>query len=105
MHNVYGSNPKNIKAWIGPRIECCCYEVGENVLSKIESLDLLKPPYVKNKHISLGAINEALLRRAGVTDIEVSDYCTSCQNDLFFSHRKEEGKTGRLGAILIIKEV
>ena len=105
MSNAYGSNPEDIKAWIGPRIESCCYEVGENVLTKIESLDLLKPPYVQNNCISLGAINEALLRRAGITDIEVSDYCTSCQNDLFFSHRKEEGQTGRLGAILMIKEV
>ena len=105
MTNAYGSDPQNIKAWIGPRIESCCYEVGENVLSKIRELNLFKPPFVENRHISLGAINEALLKRAGVLNIEVSPYCTSCHNDLFFSYRKENGQTGRLGALLVINEI
>ena len=105
MTNAYGSNPRDIKAWIGPRIESCCYEVGENVLSKIRALDLYELPYLEERKISLGAINEALLKRAGVLNIEVSPYCTSCYNERFFSYRKEEGNTGRLGALLMIKGV
>ena len=105
MTQAYGSKTKDIKAWIGPRIESCCYEVGENVLSKIKDLDLYELPYVDEYTISLGAINEALLKRAGVLNIEVSPYCTSCHNELFFSYRKEHGQTGRLGALLMIKEV
>lgn len=104
MTAAYGTNPGDIKACIGPRIEQCCYEVGEGVLSEIKALNLLEEPFVKDDYISLGKINEALLKRAGVNKIEVSPWCTSCNNDIFFSYRKERGKTGRLGALLMINE-
>ncbi|WP_425425454.1 laccase domain-containing protein [endosymbiont 'TC1' of Trimyema compressum] len=80
-------------------MESCCYEVGENVLSKIRELNLFKPPFVENRHISLGAINEALLKRADVLNNEVSPYCTSCHNDLFFLIVRKMDRPDDLGLL------
>ena len=47
-------------------------------------------------HVDLKAPNMAQLRDLGITQIEISDYCTVERNDVFFSHRKEKGVTGRM---------
>ncbi|MEA2470652.1 MAG: purine-nucleoside/S-methyl-5-thioadenosine phosphorylase / adenosine deaminase, partial [Thermoleophilaceae bacterium] len=39
------------------------------------------------------------LEAAGVVQIEDVDLCTSCQEDLFFSHRRDNGVTGRQGGV------
>ena len=36
-----------------------------------------------------------LLARSGVEEVEASDLCTSCERELFFSHRRDQGRTGR----------
>ncbi len=40
-----------------------------------------------------------LLARAGVTEVESSGLCTSCEPELFFSHRRDRGRTGRQGGL------
>jgi len=37
------------------------------------------------------------------SNIDVSDFCTSCRQDLFFSHRGSGGITGRQVNFMIIK--
>jgi hypothetical protein len=49
--------------------------------------------------LDLRAIADAQLRAAGIEQIEHVDYCTSCHPELFFSHRRDEGVTGRQGGI------
>jgi YfiH family protein len=55
--------------------------------------------------LDLAAVVVAQLRAAGlpVRNIAVCDYCTSCRTDLFFSHRKEGGRTGRMMAVVGIR--
>jgi YfiH family protein len=55
--------------------------------------------------LDLGAVVVAQLRATGVParNIAVCDYCTSCRTDLFFSHRKEGGRTGRMMAVVGIR--
>jgi copper oxidase (laccase) domain-containing protein len=50
--------------------------------------------------LNLQEMNRQIMIKAGIlpSHIEVSQLCTSCRTDLFYSHRKENGKTGRMAA-------
>ena len=95
MMERFGSRPQDITAAIGPAIGPCCYEVGEEVVSAFGHQKGVAVQHGKNWHIDLPKANQLQLQDAGVTEIDLSDICTSCRIDLFFSHRKEMGKTGR----------
>lgn len=83
-------------AAIGPGIGQCCYEVGEEVLERFADLD----DVADGRMLDLVAVSRQLLERAGVTSIEASDLCTSCNPDLFFSHRRDSGRTGRQAGLV-----
>jgi copper oxidase (laccase) domain-containing protein len=55
--------------------------------------------------IDLKQVNALILRRAGVRHIEISDACTACQHQRFWSHRVTKGQRGSQGAIIVCKEV
>jgi purine-nucleoside/S-methyl-5'-thioadenosine phosphorylase / adenosine deaminase len=78
-------------AAIGPGIGPCCYEVGEEVLAAFEDLDGV----ARGRMLDLTAVATALLERAGVTALESSGLCTSCNPELFYSHRRDGERTGR----------
>jgi YfiH family protein len=81
-------------AAVGPGIGQCCYEVGDEVRSQFE------PRFADGRMLDLRGIADALLRDAGVERIEHVDLCTSCRGDLFFSHRRDAGVTGRQGGLV-----
>jgi YfiH family protein len=82
-------------AAIGPGIGRCCYEVGEEVLAEFADLDGV----ADGRMLDLRMVARRKLEAAGVTRIEDVDLCTSCRPDLFFSHRRDKGVTGRQGGI------
>jgi polyphenol oxidase len=82
-------------AAIGPGIGQCCYEVGDEVLNAFAD----HPDAIDGRMLNLRAIAEAQLRAAGIDRVEHVDYCTSCHPELFFSHRRDDGVTGRQGGI------
>jgi YfiH family protein len=112
MQQHFNSQSHEIIAAIGPSIGICCFEVDEIVMNKVWELfgrEMLwniddKPLYQKQKNgkflLNLQESNRQIMMKAGIlpSHIEVTDYCTSCRTDLFFSHRKENGKTGRMVA-------
>jgi YfiH family protein len=79
-------------AAVGPSIGPCCYEVGEEVLGAFETLG---DGIASGRMLDLREVARRLLARAGVTEVEISDLCTSCNPELFFSHRRDHGRTGR----------
>lgn len=85
-------------AAIGPSIGPCCFEVGEEVAAAFAPLG----PSVSTdpRRVDLRAVATALLGRAGVGEIEVSDLCTRCNPDLFFSHRGQGPETGRQAGLV-----
>jgi polyphenol oxidase len=87
-------------AAIGPGIGPCCYEVGDEVLKAFESLDGV----ARGRMLDLTAVATALLERAGVTAIESSGLCTSCNPELFYSHRRDGERTGRQAGLVWIAE-
>ena len=83
-------------AAVGPGIGPCCYEVGPEVLERFDGLDGV----ADGRMLDLKAVARAKLRAAGVEDVDDVDLCTSCRPDLFFSHRRDNGVTGRQGGIV-----
>jgi YfiH family protein len=82
-------------AVVGPGIGQCCYEVGEEVLEAFAGYDGV----ADGRMLNLRAIAEQQLRAAGIEQVEQVDYCTSCHPELFFSHRRDNGVTGRQGGM------
>lgn len=99
MYREFGSRPTDMLAAIGPSIGVCCYEVNNMV---IEQLDGERPAKQDNGRymLDLKETNRQFMIRAGIlpTNIEISEWCTSCNTDLFYSHRAENGQTGRMTA-------
>jgi YfiH family protein len=81
-------------AAIGPGIGSCCYEVGDEVLRVFDAR------FASGRMLDLRAVSEDRLLAAGVERIEHVDLCTSCREDLFFSHRRDGGVTGRQGGLV-----
>jgi polyphenol oxidase len=79
-------------AAIGPGIGPCCYEVGPEVIGEFVSLGA---GVAQDRRLDLREVALRLLNRVGVEAVAVSDLCTSCNPDLFFSHRRDGGRTGR----------
>jgi polyphenol oxidase len=78
-------------AAVGPGIGPCCYEVGDEVLAEFDDLE----DVAEGRMLDLTAVARTLLARAGVTEVESADLCTSCDPELFYSHRRDGERTGR----------
>jgi polyphenol oxidase len=87
-------------AAIGPGIGPCCYEVGEEVLGVFSGLGA---SVAAGRMLDLPEVARQLLARAGVERTESSGLCTSCEEELFFSHRRDRGRTGRQAGIAWIE--
>lgn len=131
MQMQFGSKPADMLVAVGPSIGGCCYEVGTDVAVEFKSqfpnasdwfdelrtgdepnplqwLNMAPPghqPPPKNVLLDLRKANRAQLIGAGLRaqNIIVSDLCTACRRDLFFSYRKEAGTTGRLMSLIGIR--
>jgi polyphenol oxidase len=86
-----------LAAAVGPGIGPCCYEVGEKVAEPFGVR--FGGDVVPDGHLDLAEVTERALRHAGVQTIERTVHCTACEPDLFFSHRRDRGHTGRQGVI------
>ena len=52
--------------------------------------------------LDLKKINRIQLEEAGAARVLVSEYCTKCNEERFFSHRRDHGRTGRMAAGMIL---
>lgn len=110
MTEHFGCKPENIRCAIGPNIAQCCFETDADVPDAMAAAladeaweSILQKG---NKYyVNLKTINAALLRRAGVRCIEISDACTACDTQRFWSHRKVGDRRGSQGALIVCKEV
>lgn len=133
MQMEFGSKPEELLAAVGPAIGGCCYEVGTEVAAAfsgqfanaaeffdelrtgdepnpLQWLNMMPPghqPPPKKVLLDLRKANRAQLLNAGVAEknIFVSDLCTGCQRDLLFSYRKEGAQSGRMMAVVGIREL
>jgi polyphenol oxidase len=84
-------------AAVGPGIGGCCYEVGDEVLEAFADID----GAASGRMLDLRTVIGAKLAAAGVTDVQHVDRCTSCEPELYFSHRRDGGVTGRQAGIIV----
>lgn len=109
MVEAFGTRASDLVAGIGPSIGPDHYPVGLDVIRAVEesypewssSLLIREGDLVK---LDLWKTNEVDLRAAGVNHIEQSGLCTACENQDWYSHRAEKGRTGRFGAVMTILE-
>lgn len=109
MGDAYGTDPSDCRVAIGPGIRRCCFEVDAAVT---EALAAALPSWTRYATLNrpghwlldLAAVNRALLEDRGVRPDRIEDVglCTSCRNDLFFSHRAEKGRTGRMTNFIVL---
>lgn len=108
MIRTYGCQSERIMSIIGPSIRSCCYEVDRKVIDQVDALiselGITIPVYThKNQDhfmLDLQQLNRQIMIKAGIlpSHIEITNLCTACNTDQFFSHRAEHGKTGRMAA-------
>ena len=82
-----------VRAYIGPGIRGCCYEVSTELAESFR--ERFGEGVVSGRQLSLPAAIQQDLTDAGVAEIHDLGLCTGCRRDLFFSHRKEGPHTGR----------
>ena len=100
MTKHFNTTPEDLIVLIGPAIGICCYEVSEEVKETLLDSVEDKKGLFEARNIDLKLINARQLEEVGVRNIDVCPYCTSCNNDLFYSYRKENGTTDRHFAVL-----
>ena len=108
MQAEYGTNPQNLHAALGPCIGACCFESDGDVPDAMrKALGSAAEPFIQFRspkyHIDLAGLNRQWLLRAGVLaqNIDVSDLCTACHPELFWSHRKMGDARGVQGAAIV----
>lgn len=107
MAGAFGCRASNLLAAISPSIGPCCYEVGESVLQPLRQQrpqdwkELIREQASGAAHFDLWETNRRQLVEAGVKpeNVKCAELCSACRTDLFYSHRKEAGRTGRFGMV------
>jgi YfiH family protein len=131
MRAEFACRPQDLIAALGPSIGPCCYEVSAEFVTKfgaqfadaaeyfdeprsgdepnpLQWLNMAPPghqPPPKNVHLDLWRANRSQLLAAGLRqgNIFVTNLCTACRRDLFFSYRKEGALSGRLLSVIGIR--
>lgn len=111
MQEVFGTNPADVYAAIGPSICQDCYEISEDVaLCFYEEFHGRGDEILINKgngkyQLDLWKANEIVMLEAGILpeNLAVTNICTCCNSEVLFSHRASHGKRGNLAAFLMLK--
>lgn len=102
MSANFKTKAENVIVLIGPAIGMCCYEVSDDVKEKCISTVKNKNGLYKGRNIDLKQINARQLNEIGVKNIDIAPFCTSCDNNLFYSYRRENETKNRHFAVLSI---
>jgi polyphenol oxidase len=80
--------------YLGPAIGPCCFEVGPEVVEAFRE-NFGSSVSSDERHLDLWSAAASAAKRVGVGEVFIARLCTSCHEDLFFSHRRDKGSTGR----------
>ncbi len=95
VRELAGDPRAHLAAAVGPGAGPCCYEVGPEVHAAFAD----RPAAHHGTHLDLPAIAAEQLSQAGVADVHGLGLCTMCTPQLFFSHRRDAGVTGRQAGV------
>lgn len=104
MRSRFGSRADDIRVAIGPSIGKCCFEFGEEAVIYFDKKYYTKELNGRFK-VDLWEYNKNLLLRVGIKpeNIDISGRCTMCESDKFYSYRAHKERTGRLGAVIMLR--
>ena len=91
----------SVAAAVGPGIGPCHYEVGDEVAAPFR--ERFGDDVVVGRNLDLPDATERALRAAGARTVERVPLCTYCEQELFFSHRRDRGVTGRQGVLAALR--
>jgi polyphenol oxidase len=102
MNQTYDCNPKNIQVVLGPSIQKCCYEVSMEIAEYTKKS--FGDQFVNDRNIDLQWINKKQLLEKGVLPhhIFISEVCTKCGGQPYFSYRKDK-TCGRFAGVILLK--
>lgn len=102
MKSEYGSHPEDILAAIGPSIQVCHFEVGDDVAERFirEFGEETAVKYGDRYHVDMQKAILLQLQEEGIRQVDDCGICTYCNSDLLFSHRKTNGRRGNMGAFM-----
>lgn len=105
LAQVFKVAARDCWAALGPAIGPCCFEVGSEVAAEFAAWGggVVGQSRRGRLRVDLGAVARLQLQAAGVPaeQIEGGNWCTACHPEEFFSHRRDRGQTGRLGAAIV----
>jgi YfiH family protein len=110
MVEIFECDPADILTALSPSIGPCCYAVESDIVERFqlafpyEAPRFLMPQADGSVHLNLWGANSWQLLAKGIKEenIEISNLCTSCNTDIFYSYEAEGGRTGRFGAMLVL---
>jgi polyphenol oxidase len=110
MREEFGTDPRDVRAALGPAALGCCYEVGAEVVEPFRAQfpddadSLFKPTAAGHALVDLHEANRRQLVEAGVGPerVHALPLCTMCRPDLFFSYRQDRKLYGRTGRLLSV---
>ncbi|MDO9547283.1 MAG: peptidoglycan editing factor PgeF [Pelolinea sp.] len=106
LQTIFGTDPKNLIVCIGPSIRVDHYEVGQDVEKEIKNSFIETEEIIIKQDgkifLDLQNANRFLLKQYGVKNIFISKICTACNAQDWFSHRAENGKTGRFAVVMTV---
>lgn len=106
MQQTFSTDPETVRVAIGPSIGACCYEVDDGIIDALQvqlpSLSEKIAQRTKNGRymLDLKQANADILKETGIREqhLLVTNYCTCCEQQLFFSHRRDPHNAGRMVA-------
>ena len=103
MKVSFGTIPANCRIHLGPAIQKCCYTVSPELLTQFA--ERFGSAVRNGANLDLQAANVRQLIEVGLpaASISISALCTACRTDLFYSHRAENGRTGRMLSFIQLK--
>ena len=108
MRRLSPFSPGTARAWLGPSIRSCCFEVGEEVVGAFgarygDVTEFVSPGARGRPHFDLAALTRRLLRDAGLAGSSIVDsgLCTRCEGSIFHSYRRDAASAGRMLALAV----
>ena len=96
MKTLFGTVAANCQIHLGPSIQKCCYTVSTALLTQFTNRFGDTVGSGTNLNLQLANVNQLIQVGVPAAAISVSPFCTACRTDLFYSHRAEDGQTGRM---------
>lgn len=108
MVEAFGSHPQDLIAGLGPAIGPCCYTVGNKVAAAMgyalpDWSEVMISQDEETWRFDLSAANAQQLAAEGIRQIEQANLCTACHQDEFYSHRGDNGRTGRFAVVAYLE--